>query len=113
MAPFKPVVFKDFFIADQLTSLAIVFYDVQFTTCFYSVDAWNDGSTCENVSSIVRPLTACIPAFWRVLQCLRMCRDSHNKWQLVNTGKYVASILGKTPFKKSCLLYSLVKLCYD
>ena len=39
-APWKTVVFRDFFIADQLCSLVIVLYDLQFVLCFFSYDAW-------------------------------------------------------------------------
>ena len=35
-APFYYVEFADFWLADQLNSLAIVFLDLEYTVCFYT-----------------------------------------------------------------------------
>jgi len=39
-APFWPVEFRDFFLADQLLSIVIVLYDLEFSICFFLYDAW-------------------------------------------------------------------------
>ena len=31
---------RDFFLADQFVSLIILLYDIEFTICYFSVDAW-------------------------------------------------------------------------
>jgi hypothetical protein len=43
-SPFLKVVFRDFYLADQLTSISIVLYDLEFTLCFFFSDAWTGGS---------------------------------------------------------------------
>lgn len=44
-APFSTVTFRDFFIADQIMSIIIVLYDIEFTICFFAYDAWSGSST--------------------------------------------------------------------
>lgn len=51
-APFHKVMFRDFFIGDQLTSLILVVIDIFNMFCFYTLDAWtgaltNDICACE------------------------------------------------------------------
>lgn len=42
-APFHRVEFADFWLADQLNSLAIVLMDLEYLVCFYSVELqWGD-----------------------------------------------------------------------
>jgi len=45
------------------------------------------------VNGWVRPLFSIIPAAWRFLQCLRRARDSRDKAQLINAGKYSTTFL--------------------
>eukprot|EP01106_Pelomyxa_sp_JSP_P003997 TRINITY_DN1610_c0_g1_i3.p1 TRINITY_DN1610_c0_g1~~TRINITY_DN1610_c0_g1_i3.p1 ORF type:complete len:198 (+),score=33.44 TRINITY_DN1610_c0_g1_i3:52-645(+) len=42
---------------------------------------------------VIRPAFGALPALWRLLQCLRVVHDKHNKWQIINAGKYATSIL--------------------
>ena len=46
MIPFKGVKFPHFFLADQLTSLTVLLYDLEFALCFFVSNAWvgGDGS---------------------------------------------------------------------
>lgn len=79
--------------ADQLTSLAIVLYDLEFTFCYYLSDLWTGRQECLAANAWTRPLIAGIPACWRLLQCIRCYRDTRIKTHLGNAGKYLVSIL--------------------
>ncbi|KAH3757218.1 xenotropic and polytropic retrovirus receptor 1 [Pelomyxa schiedti] len=92
-APLKAVKFKDFFFADQLVSLSIVFADIEYTMCFYFYEVWFGGTKCDSASKITRPLFASLPALWRLLQCLRLFHDTRTKRHLANAGKYFTSIV--------------------
>lgn len=43
ISPFLHISFRHFFLGDQLLSLAIVFYDLEFTLCYFFSDAWTGG----------------------------------------------------------------------
>ncbi|XP_023221206.1 xenotropic and polytropic retrovirus receptor 1-like [Centruroides sculpturatus] len=94
-APFFHVGFADFWLADQLNSLVPVLVDFEYFLCFYitGID-WsenNDSEKCvkEQVGMILRPVVACLPAWFRFAQCLRRYRDTKEGFpHLVNAGKY-------------------------
>jgi hypothetical protein len=100
LSPFRPVVFRDFFLADQINSLVIVLYDFEFVICFFSYDAWAGTGTigclfptyilghCTAGNAWTRPLFAIIPAAVRFIQCIRRFYDSKDIKQLYNAGKY-------------------------
>jgi hypothetical protein len=93
-APFFHVGFADFWLADQLNSLANALLDFQFLTCFYYIhgDNWTeagDTGECMERSYIIRPIVNCIPAWIRLAQCLRRYHDTREAFpHLVNAGKY-------------------------
>uniref|UniRef100_A0A8C7FHP7 Xenotropic and polytropic retrovirus receptor 1a n=1 Tax=Oncorhynchus kisutch TaxID=8019 RepID=A0A8C7FHP7_ONCKI len=67
-APFHRVEFADFWLADQLNSLVIL---------------WS------NYSYGLRAIIQCLPAWFRFVQCLRRYRDTKRAFpHLVNAGKY-------------------------
>ncbi|XP_078488792.1 xenotropic and polytropic retrovirus receptor 1 homolog [Ciona intestinalis] len=98
---FYPVQFADFWLADQLNSLAVLLMDAEFLCCFYAYDAdvWigpfntpypaKGNGVCGSYSYGLRAILQCYPAFIRFVQCLRRFYDSQ-KWfpHLVNAGKY-------------------------
>ena len=92
LAPFYPVIFGDFWFADQLSSIVVVVLDFEFMVCFYTyvwpLDKNEDGQECNSNNYIVRPVIACLPAFWRFMQCLRCYYDSRHYPYLINAGKY-------------------------
>lgn len=99
LAPFFFVHFADFWLADQLTSLAPIFLDFQYFVCFYASNVhWMDpnwsGSdydihTCVNKYMIVRPVLTVLPAWCRFAQCFRRFRDTKEKLpHLANAAKY-------------------------
>ncbi|OXU28573.1 hypothetical protein TSAR_004785 [Trichomalopsis sarcophagae] len=98
IAPFAYVNFADFWLADQLNSLATALLDFQFLTCFYITNGnWleaSDTRQCTSGSLIIRPLVNCLPAWFRFAQCIRRYRDSKEAFpHLVNAGKYSTTFL--------------------
>ncbi|CAO3698897.1 unnamed protein product [Rhizopus stolonifer] len=87
-----PVEFRDFFIADELNSLAYSFWTISYFFCAY-VYHWLDFSdNCPVKLFWFTPFLASLPPWWRFLQCLRRYKDSKEKVHLVNGLKYVTSI---------------------
>ena len=79
LAPTFSVSFPEVWLADQANSLVQVFLDLQFTVCLYSspTDITNDWdsvvttSDCKPASILWVTLIKCLPAWWRLAQCLR------------------------------------------
>lgn len=97
-APFYPVQFADFWLADQLNSLVTALMDFQFLTCFYVTNGdWlsaGDSRQCMEDDFIIRPIVNCLPAWFRFAQCLRRYHDSKEAFpHLVNAGKYSTTFL--------------------
>jgi len=118
-APFFRVGFADFWLADQMNSLASVLTDFDFLVCFYVTQAgeWSevrdvevDQYSCLAPSFVSRAVMACLPAWFRFAQCLRRYRDSRDAFpHLVNAGKYSTSFF-KVAFST---LYLVHKSQYD
>ncbi|XP_048395763.1 xenotropic and polytropic retrovirus receptor 1 homolog [Stegostoma tigrinum] len=98
-APFHKVEFADFWLADQLNSLATILMDLEYMICFYSFELnWSlsegllsapGDSVCHSYSYGVRAIIQCLPAWVRFTQCLRRYRDTKRAFpHLVNAGKY-------------------------
>eukprot|EP00004_Rigifila_ramosa_P022800 TRINITY_DN6298_c0_g1_i1.p1 TRINITY_DN6298_c0_g1~~TRINITY_DN6298_c0_g1_i1.p1 ORF type:complete len:651 (+),score=155.40 TRINITY_DN6298_c0_g1_i1:106-1953(+) len=86
-APFKSVHFKDLWLADQLGSLVTFLQDTHFLICFYV-----SGESCTSVKSGIRPFLAALPAWLRLMQCLRRYYDLRTNVHLLNGAKYTAAI---------------------
>uniref|UniRef100_A0A915DKX6 Xenotropic and polytropic retrovirus receptor 1 n=1 Tax=Ditylenchus dipsaci TaxID=166011 RepID=A0A915DKX6_9BILA len=118
-APFHFVTFTDFWLGDQMNSLATCFVDLQYFICFYATEVdysgmrfevrslnitegpipWgfvdlNTGQDMCVTSTGIRAMVMVIPAMVRFLQCLRRYRDT-GRWHphLVNAGKYATTFL--------------------
>mmetsp|Transcript_17783 Transcript_17783/g.24763 ORF Transcript_17783/g.24763 Transcript_17783/m.24763 type:complete len:701 (-) Transcript_17783:238-2340(-) len=91
-APFHKIQFQDFFVGDQLVSIAIVLYDFEYSLCFLLYDAWMDTDICTKANTWTRPLIASLPSIWRFLQALRRYRDTNDTRHLWNSGKYFTAI---------------------
>lgn len=108
-APFHPVTFPDFWLADQMNSLVTAILDLEYFFCFYATNVhWSDGLTlmlaqngtagvdlhtgadrCTTNLYGIRPIVTIIPALSRFLQCCRRYRDSRAaNPHLLNAGKY-------------------------
>eukprot|EP00744_Colponema_vietnamica_P004061 GILI01006120.1.p1 GENE.GILI01006120.1~~GILI01006120.1.p1 ORF type:complete len:1239 (-),score=216.77 GILI01006120.1:400-4116(-) len=94
-APMTSVKFADFFIADQLTSLVGIIFEMQFYWCVWFAPKTDD------VCNAGRSMSLCVlsiwPNLWRFLQCLRRYRDQPSAIRkpfpnLVNAGKYASSV---------------------
>lgn len=94
-SPLTPVRFKDFYIADQLVSLAVILYDIEYSFCylFYDIQFPIEHQTCTKSHTWIKPALAMLPNFWRLLQCLRRYYDDKDKSQLINAGKYFSGII--------------------
>eukprot|EP00727_Mastigamoeba_balamuthi_P008959 m51a1_g4686 hypothetical protein (482) ;mRNA; r:180431-182731 len=88
LSPLTPVRFRESFMADQLVSLAVVVYDLEFSVCYYTADVWRSptGTQCLRANSYTQPLIAGIPALWRLLQCLRQAVLNGDRMQFLNAG---------------------------
>ena len=97
VAPFCVVTFADFWIADQLNSLAVIMLDLEFFICYlvYGQNAPQDSIIqCGSIFYGLRPLVAILPAWWRFAQCLRRYYNSRQAFpHLVNAGKYSTSFV--------------------
>lgn len=104
-APFTPVKFADFWIADQLVSIVPLFLDLEYLGCFYltgdvlsvtylSHDSVSRCVTRDPQDLIIRTLVAALPAWFRCAQCLRRWRDENwLRLHLANAGKYLCMVL--------------------
>jgi hypothetical protein len=67
--PATRIVFRDFYVADQLISLSIVLADFEYIACFYLSDVNPDFASakgeCLRINVWIRPLIASLPAFLR------------------------------------------------
>ena len=98
LSPFFHVGFVDFWLGDQLCSLELVFFDLEFFICFYignsNLTSSNPTHTviCSNWSQILlQTFFIILPSWFRFAQCLRRYRDTRHKFpHLVNAGKYAS-----------------------
>eukprot|EP00299_Pterocystis_sp_00344_P017691 c8864_g1_i1.p1 GENE.c8864_g1_i1~~c8864_g1_i1.p1 ORF type:complete len:678 (+),score=130.69 c8864_g1_i1:37-2070(+) len=84
--------FKDFWLADQFTSIAIIFADIPLLLCYFISNWTGNHDTCASVQYWQRPLFSSIPFWIRYFQCLKKSRDDKNPVQLYNSFKYLASV---------------------
>ena len=103
-APFYRVGFADFWLADQLTSLELIFFDTNYFFCFYLFDVgwWpvysqspNHAFLCSAWPQIlIQTCLMMLPSWFRFAQCLRRYRDTKQRFpHLVNAGKYASGFL--------------------
>lgn len=92
-SPAHTVYFGDFWFADQLNSLVVIMLDFQYFFCysFLRFSSPLNSSTCSSHASFVRPAIACLPAMWRLLQCLRNFWDTNDISHFWNGIKYVTT----------------------
>lgn len=94
LAPFIFVYFGDFWFADQLNSTVALLLDIQYLGCYLISDPWivgtemHDDNVCTQSANGIRPVISCLPALWRLFQCLRCFYDTREVRHLINAGKY-------------------------
>lgn len=85
-APLFPVEFGDFFIGDIICSLTYSMSDLAMFSCLVATD---ENGLCGSSHSKAMGVLACLPSYWRMVQCLRRYADSGDKFpHLFNAGKY-------------------------
>lgn len=93
-APLFKVVFRDFFLADQLVSISLMLQDIDFTICYFATSAFRGGgNSCATNHVWMSAILSTIPQLWRLLQCFRRYYDSKDKTNLHNAGKYTTGML--------------------
>ena len=90
-APFHKVTFGDFWLADQLNSLVVVFLAVEYSVCYVCWD-WThapDSQVCGLKTFLgIRPVLTVLPAMFRFWQCIRDYYDSGKVQHFLNAIKY-------------------------
>ncbi|CAL9728697.1 protein Syg1p [Monosporozyma unispora] len=85
-APLFPVEFGDFFIGDIICSLTYSMSDLAMFSCLVATD---EKGMCGSSHSKAMGVLACLPSYWRMVQCLRRYADSGDVFpHLFNAGKY-------------------------
>ena len=101
---FHTICFKDFWLTNQIASLELALFDIEYFTCFYISDRqwWSTDLTaaaspkgifCTAPSRFVlQAFLLAIPSSLRFTQCIRRYYDSKKKNpHLLNAGKYASS----------------------
>ena len=95
LAPFFVVTFGDFWFADQLNSCTAFMLDLQYLICYLITDPWialeHDHAVCTQSDNGIRSVISCLPAIWRLLQCIRSFYDTREKRHLLNAVKYATT----------------------
>ena len=93
IAPFAHVRFPDFWLGDQLNSLAQVLIDFKYIFCFCTSSGTKEDS-CLNPTNVFHFIVLCLPAYFRFAQCLRRYRDTGDKFpHIANSFKYATTFL--------------------
>ncbi|CAF1049331.1 unnamed protein product [Didymodactylos carnosus] len=118
LAPWYKVGFADFWLGDQLTSLELLFFDLEYFICFYVFDInwWSvsneptikRGIFCSNRTQIIfQTILLLLPSWFRFSQCLRRYRDTKQKFpHLLNAGKYASGffVVSANSLRRATLL---------
>jgi hypothetical protein len=91
-SPLYKVEFLDFFMAEQLCSLVILFYDLEYSICFFVSDAWTNGDACAVIWPFIRPILVVVPYIFRMVQCIKIYKDTREFLQLINVLKYISAM---------------------
>eukprot|EP00300_Choanocystis_sp_HF-7_P010774 c17146_g1_i2.p1 GENE.c17146_g1_i2~~c17146_g1_i2.p1 ORF type:complete len:389 (+),score=84.26 c17146_g1_i2:271-1437(+) len=95
LAGIVPVRFPDFWLADQFTSVAVAFSDIEFLICHFILKfSHDDEERCVSHLRWTRPTMVAFPFTVRFLQCLRKYASApQTNVQLWNAMKYFIGIL--------------------
>eukprot|EP01065_Artemidia_motanka_P010859 TRINITY_DN15826_c0_g1_i1.p1 TRINITY_DN15826_c0_g1~~TRINITY_DN15826_c0_g1_i1.p1 ORF type:complete len:743 (+),score=196.19 TRINITY_DN15826_c0_g1_i1:68-2296(+) len=100
----QKVRFREFFIADQLTSAPILLADILYAGCFSACGAWKktddaemiallDECACVDFVNSWKPSIVLWPFIWRFIQCLVMLKVTGSIAHLFNACKYSTGII--------------------
>lgn len=93
-SPFRPVYFRNFFMADVITSSKLMLSDTCSMFCFYTSGEFRSDvpMTCTWVGQ-VGYMWGILPYWWRFWQCIRRCVDDRTLiTQRYNALKYFINI---------------------
>jgi len=95
VAPFYSVIFPDFWMADQLTSLTLCLVDYCEMIRFYIRFYTDSENTFDFEPDYWITVIRCLPPWFRLAQCLRRHYDNNFKYReyLLNTIKYGISLI--------------------
>jgi len=103
ISPFGRLYFRDFFLADILTSIPSVLADLVFTICFFASqqflakegNEYTFNGQCHRWNTLYFVSTVSfLPFWWRFMQCFNKYYNTRNAFpHLVNAGKYFSSLL--------------------
>ncbi|KAJ1925387.1 Signal transduction protein [Tieghemiomyces parasiticus] len=95
VTPLLKVKFKDFMLADQLTSLTYFITGLHMAGCAYTHKWKNMSESCHISHTWLYPGLAMIPSLWRFMQCMRRgILESHRRPRnFTNAFKYALSVL--------------------
>ncbi|CAF4521537.1 unnamed protein product, partial [Rotaria socialis] len=112
LSPYFHVDFTGFWLGDQLISLDLVFFDLQYFICFYMNDVdWTrptekHGVFCSDWSQfLLQTIFILLPSWFRFAQCIRRYRDTKANRRAANPFLYLWFI--------SSLISSTYKLIWD
>ena len=101
---FHTICFKDFWLTNQIASLELALFDIEYFTCFYISDRqwWSTNLTSPaspkglfctgRTRFVLQAFLLAIPSSLRFTQCVRRYYDSKQKIpHLLNAGKYASS----------------------
>ena len=97
ISPFGRVRFRDFFLADIITSMAKLLQDlfmaivVLFSSITYSRHKFTDGSSVcsESAKKVIIPIVICLPYWFRFAQCMNRYMDTKKRFpHIANAFKY-------------------------
>lgn len=78
IAPFRPVYFRTFFMADVITSAKPMLGDFCSMACFLDTDEWRPSIQTPQTCGWLKPTSyawGILPYWWRFWQCIRRCVD--------------------------------------
>mmetsp|Transcript_12553 Transcript_12553/g.18809 ORF Transcript_12553/g.18809 Transcript_12553/m.18809 type:complete len:807 (+) Transcript_12553:511-2931(+) len=98
-APFVKVQFRDFWLADQLTSMGTFLIQLQYAVCAYAPAVENNfgesvtEGVCTTAISWSVPVLSAWPSWVRLMQCFRRFYDTKEFHHLANAGKYMSFLV--------------------
>lgn len=91
-SPWKNKQFADFWMGDQLCSMAYTLGHLYFVGCLYATDWESPTTRCSLTNNwIASVILTSMPALIRLVQCIKRYVDSNNSNHLINGGKYSSS----------------------
>eukprot|EP01125_Pyxidicula_operculata_P014005 TRINITY_DN4646_c0_g1_i1.p1 TRINITY_DN4646_c0_g1~~TRINITY_DN4646_c0_g1_i1.p1 ORF type:complete len:738 (+),score=71.60 TRINITY_DN4646_c0_g1_i1:42-2255(+) len=110
ISPIGRLYFRDFFLADILTSLPDTLIDFGYTICFFITGQWQHPGylgECGNIRKLyLGSIIAFLPFWFRFMQCLKKYYQT-KKWfpHIVNAGKYFSGLVASAIISANTLWY--------